>query len=177
VGHFDHVHWHHTDEDDTVVPFWKNRFKYPEKLEAAHPVIEAQIDKIKKIIEGFKPGDKIEGLASEWKKYEEMIVPHMDEEEALALPLYRVYFSAADMAPVIAEIIKNAPKIEMGSAAHVMGPDKFRSEFMVQEGIPFFVWHIDFKYRLAEFERRVVKHIEALKSGQEPVEKPRCAIL
>lgn len=172
AAHFEHVHWHHTDEDDTVVPYWKKRFKYPERLETAHPELEAHIDKIKSIIENLKAGDKIDQLQKEWKTYSEMIGPHMDEEEKIALPLYRAYFTSEDMKPVIKEIIKHAPKIEMGSAAHSMGPEKFRNEFMVQEGIPFFVWYIDFKYRLAEFEERFVKHIDALKSGQEPLAKP-----
>jgi hypothetical protein len=43
---------------------------------------------------------------------------------------------------------------------------------MKQEGIPFFVWWVDFQYRLSEFEERVVKHIYALKAGDEPPETP-----
>lgn len=48
---------------------------------------------------------------------------------------------------------------------------------MVQEKIPSFVWYIDFQFRLAEFKRRVIKSVEALKLGEEPSEGPRCIIL
>lgn len=31
-GHIEHVHAHHTSEDELVVPALKKRFKYPEKV-------------------------------------------------------------------------------------------------------------------------------------------------
>jgi hypothetical protein len=40
---------------------------------------------------------------------------------------------------------------------------------MPQEGIPFFVWYIDFMGRVAEFNKQFTVPIEGLKSGKEPV--------
>jgi hemerythrin-like domain-containing protein len=117
AGHLEHVTWHHSDEDDNVVPFLKKRFKYPAKLEAAHPEIEALSDKIKTAIEGLKAGDRIDPILAAWKEYGGIIVPHMKEEEEFALPLLRAYFTQDDLRPVIAYIIQHAPKIEMGSMA------------------------------------------------------------
>jgi hypothetical protein len=50
---------------------------------------------------------------------------------------------------------------------------------MKQEGIPFFVWYIEFQYNLGEFEERVAKHIDALKAGTPPADTPTgwCNIL
>ena len=179
AGHFEHVHWHHHDEDESFVPFIKTRVKYPEKLESDHPTIEAQCDKIKSMIESLKEGDTVDDIIPEWKKYGDLICPHMDEEEATALLLLRAYFKPEDLKPVIEYIMANGPKIEMGSCIYFMGVDKFYNEFMKQEGIPFFVWYIDFQFRLREFEKRVAKHIDALKSGEEPPEASttRCIIL
>lgn len=65
----------------------------------------------------------------------------------------------------------------MGSCIYFMGVEILRKEFMVQEKISSFVWDIDFQFRLAEFKRRVIKSVEALKLGEEPSEGPRCIIL
>ena len=124
----------------------------------------------KQAIEGLKEGDTLDEIIVEWKKYGDMICPHMDEEEATALLLLRAYFKPEDLKPVIEYIMKFGPKIEMGSCIYFMGIEKFRKEFMPQEKIPFFVWHIDFQFRLAEFKGRVIKHIDALKCGEKPSE-------
>ena len=174
--HFQHVSWHHHDEDDSFVPFMKQRVKYPDKLEADHPKIEAQCQKVKQAIEKLTEGDSLDELTVEWKKYGDMIGPHMDEEEATALLLLRAYFKPEDLKPVIEYIMQNGPKIEMGSCIYFMGVEIFRKEFMVQEKIPPFVWYIDFQFRLAEFKRRVIKNVEALKLGEEPSEGSRCII-
>jgi hypothetical protein len=102
----------------------------------------------------------------------------MDEEEATALLLLRAYFKPEDLKPVIEYIVANGPKIEMGSCIYFMGVDKFYNEFMKQEGIPFFVYYVDFQFRLREFKERVAKHIDALKSGEQPLGAGvRCIIL
>ena len=168
--------WHHHDEDDSFVPFMKQRVKYPDKLEADHPKIEAQCQKVKQAIEKLTEGDSLDELTVEWKKYGDMIGPHMDEEEATALLLLRAYFKPEDLKAVIEYIMQNGPKIEMGSCIYFMGVEIFRKEFMVQEKIPPFVWYIDFQFRLAEFKRRVIKNVEALKLGEEPSEGSRCII-
>jgi hypothetical protein len=59
---------------------------YPEKLQANHLEIEAQIDKIKTMIE-----DKVDDINVEWKNYCEMIEPRMDEKNATTPPLLRAY--------------------------------------------------------------------------------------
>jgi hemerythrin-like domain-containing protein len=118
AAHFENVHWHHSDEDDNVVPFMKTRVKYPEKLETDHPTIEAQIDKIKGMIEGIKTGDTIGDLFVEWKKHQDLIVPHMHEENEVALPLMRAYFTAEDLKPVVEYIVKNGPKVSVLSLVY-----------------------------------------------------------
>jgi hemerythrin-like domain-containing protein len=133
AGHYQHVTWHHNDEDDNVVPFFKKRFVYPERLESDHPKIEALGAKVKTKIEGLKPGDRIDDILMAWKKYGDMIVPHMDEENATALLLMRAYFTPQDLKPMIEYIIKNGPKVQYLCN---IAPTKF---FEWQEGSYFFV--------------------------------------
>lgn len=59
----------------------------------------------------------------------------------------------------------------MGSFIVVMGIENFRNKFMVAEGIPGFVWYIDFKSKAKYFQKEFVDSIDALKSGKEPVAK------
>jgi len=175
-GHYQHVHWHHHDEDDYFGPQMSKRFIYPQRIASDHPKIEAQIDKVKTMIHALQVGDqivdKLTPLVQEFEQYKSMIVPHMKEEETFVLPLLRAYFTPKDMEPIIQTIATNGPKIEFGSAIYNCqgGPEGFRQEFMKQEGIPFFVWYIDFQFRLAEYERRVAKPLEALQNGIPPVD-------
>ena len=57
----------------------------------------------------------------------------------------------------------------MGSIIYHMGVERWRNEFMKQEGIPFFVWYLVFSSGLKLYEREVIKHVDALKSGVEPI--------
>ena len=59
-------------------------------------------------------------------------------------------------------------QIEMGSFIVVMGIEKFRNEFMVSAGIPFFVWYIDFSSKAKYFQTEFIDRMEALKTGKEP---------
>ena len=55
------------------------------------------------------------------------------------------------------------------------GGDAFRNEFMKQEGIPGFVWYIDFKSRHDTFVKEFLQPIEAVKNGVEPPPPPEAA--
>jgi hypothetical protein len=54
-----------------------------------------------------------------------------------------------------------------------MGEDKFRNNFMKQEGIPGFVWYLNFKGCAAAFEKEFTKPMKAVKSGAKPEEKKK----
>lgn len=168
-SHFTHIHSHHTNEDDVFVPKIKVRFHYPDKYAADHETLVAKLDKIAAIVKDLKEGDSNKALLTELMEYEVMMKPHLQQEEDECLPLMRAYFTPEDIAPIIQEIIGAGPKIEIGSFIHCMGAETFRNVFMVQEGIPFFVWYIDFKSRLALFEKEFVKPLNAVKAGVEPV--------
>ena len=69
-------------------------------------------------------------------------------------------------------------QVEMGSFITTMGVEKFRKEFMPQEGIPGFVWYIDFKARLAIFTKEFTLPIESLKAGEmKTADGGACSIL
>jgi hypothetical protein len=130
-----------------------------------------KLNNCKKCVDELKEGGTVENLISVFKDYQEYMLPHLKEEEDIGLPLTRAFFSPAEFGLIIQKIIKNSPKIEMGSFIHCCGEEYFRKTFMPQEGIPFFVWYLEFASSYAMFLDINVKNIEALKSGKEPAPK------
>ena len=94
--------------------------------------------------------------------------PHLKEEEDIAVPLMRAYFTKEDLRPLIMKLIKKGADYEMGSFIHTFTPEAFRKDFMVQEGIPFFIWYIDFRFQYRCFAKDFVKNIDHLKRGTAP---------
>lgn len=167
-AHETHVHSHHTNEDNIMVPYLKTRFHYPDKYEADHEGLVAKLDKITTLVNELKAGTGASEVLKEMSEYEALMKPHLLQEEVECLPLCRAYFTPKEIAPKIQEIIGNGPKVEMGSFIHTMGVDHFRKKFMKQEGIPFFVWYMVFCWRLKIFEKEFLAPLDALKSGVKP---------
>lgn len=163
--HFLHTHGHHHNEDVIMVPFLKERFTYPEKLEADHGVLDKKMQVVQGLIEDLKEGATVDTLLEEWIDYENMSKAHLLEEEETALPMMRAFFTAAEEAPKVQEIMQHAPKVEIGAFIYYQGVDRFRTVFMPQEGIPSFVWMIDFKGRYKAFIREFKEPLDSLKSG------------
>jgi hypothetical protein len=107
-----------------------------------------------------------------------MMLPHLQEEEDVGLPLYRAYFTQQDAAPLIKELVDNSPKYELGSIIYFDGVERFRTVFMPQESIPFFVWYIAFSAKYKSFVKDVVEPVTALRKGEEPkAEGLSCVVL
>lgn len=99
-----------------------------------------------------------------------MMKPHLLEEEAIALPLLRAFFTPPEVGKLVQEILGNpkAPIEEKGSFIFWQTADKFRNKFMSQEGIPFFVWYIDFKAKYDNYCNEVNPQVDGLLKGVEP---------
>ena len=136
-----------------------------------HKQIVKDMSEIDGIIKGLKPGDAsmMKPLVESLTKYEVCLLSHLTEEEGSGLVLMRAYFTPKEIAPMVQKIVAKGPTIEMGSVIHYMGGKKPMVEgFMPQEGIPFFVWYLEFSGRLKYFEDNVLKYVEALKTGEAP---------
>lgn len=170
-AHFEHIHGHHSNEDDVFVPEFHKRFRFPEKLETDHIGIVEKLSALEKMINNIKVGDGVQvitNLIQEWNKYSDLLLPHLAEEEAVGLPLMRAYYTPQEMAPLVQKLVARSTKLEVGSIIYFMGVNRCRSEFMKQEGIPFFVWYIDFRSKYNLFLKEFVNNIDALVSGNNP---------
>lgn len=116
----------------------------------------------------LKEGDTVDTLVATWIDYEDNMKPHLVYEEEQGLPLMRAYFTPKEIEPIVQEVVKNGPKHEIGALVYWCTPDYFRNEFMVQEGIPSFVWYVDFQFKLKAYKEVFVKNVEDVKAGIEP---------
>jgi iron-sulfur cluster repair protein YtfE (RIC family) len=167
-----HVHSHHSNEDDIMFPFLRTRINVPKKLEADHGTLLQYMENVNNIVIALKEGDTLERLQDSLFTYEEGMLPHLKEEEDIALPLMRAYFTPKEIGPKTQKIVDSSPDCELGSFIYYMTEHKFRSEFMKKEGIPSFVWFLVFKKKYQYFLNNLLIHYEALKIGNPPEESP-----
>jgi hemerythrin-like domain-containing protein len=168
--HYTHIMNHHSNEDDLFVPFFKERFHYPDKCVADHEELVNQLNRVDELIKslGKQEGDSVDQLLKEMKHYQEIMLPHLKQEEDECLPLQRAYFTPKEIGVFLQKILSESPKAELGSFVKCMGADNFRNIFMKQEGIPCFVWYLQFSGCLKAFEKEFTKPIDALISGEKP---------
>jgi len=166
-GHAIHIHDHHHNEDGIFIPFMNIRCKLPAKLEKDHEWLVAHM---KKIAATFAALGKLSAadLAPLWAEYDSKMRAHLLEEEAVCIPLLRAYFTPQETGKVVESILSLAPAVAMGSFFYSMGGQAPVMRFMKQEGIPFFVWYIQFAGQLATYEREMACHVVALMTGYPP---------
>lgn len=162
------VHHHHNNEDDIMTPFMKTRINLPEKLEADHIDVIARMNDIAKAVKDLKQGDSLDDLLSSITLYRTLLLPHLLEEEEIALPLLRSYFTPEEVQEPVMKILQSSGKALGGSFVYRQGEEYFRSVFMKQEKIPFFVWYLKFKNEHNYFKKNVQYHIDVLKKGVAP---------
>ena len=97
--------------------------------------------------------------------------PHLFEEEQVGLPLARAYFTHAEIEKCTAVFLKTGDPVSLGSFVHVLGHKSDALQFMAENGIPSFVWHIPgsgFKALRTLYREKMQCHIDSLLAG-EPV--------
>jgi hypothetical protein len=125
------------------------------------------------LFKALKVGESVDELLEKFTAYQNDMLPHFAEEESIGLPLVLAYFTAADLKPTISQLIKHSPKTENGSIVESCTPEVFRSTFMVNEGIPFFVWYIVFYWNHKAFLNQFTNKVQALKDGVPLIEKKK----
>lgn len=169
--HLIHVHSHHENEDDIMNPFLRQRIVLPAKLEADHVTICSRLDDVSKAIEDLKEGGDVDQVITALEAYQTEMIPHLLEEEQVALPLMRAYFEHHEVAAQVKKIQMGAPKVETGSFIYYMSKEHFRETFMKENGIPGFLWFIAFRPGYSYFLENVIADIDTMKTGVAPVKK------
>ena len=174
--HYDVVMDHHRNEEEIMNPFIRTRVNFPDKFEADHEVLMKKMNGVNYGVQKLTVGDSLDNLIDLLNVYKTTMFPHLEEEELVALPLLRAYFTPEEAKEKVAEIMKTTGPGELGSMIDSMGDDYFRSVFMPQEAIPFFVWFLKFKNDHDHFITNVKCHFDSLKAGV-PMSAPEKATL
>lgn len=172
-NHLIHVHSHHENEDDIFNPFLRQRIILPDKLEADHVTVCSCLDDVTKAIKDLKEGGNVDQVITALEAYQTEMIPHLLEEEQVALPLMRAYFEHHEVATQVKKIQAKAPKVETGSFIHYMTKEHFREVFMKENGIPGFLWFIVFRPSYSYFSENVLAEIDAMKTGVAPMKKSK----
>ena len=164
-GHYIHIMEHHKNEDNQLNPFIKTRVNYPDKLETDHIELLEILKEIYDDIDNLKENDLIEELKIKWENYELKMLPHLQEEEDIGLPLLMAYFTPKEVNEVTEKFLKDADKRSLGSFVHWMGSKNECLKFQKNEGIPWFVWYIPksgFKALRTYYRENMVSMIDSL---------------
>lgn len=119
-AHYMHVMSHHSNEDNLMVPYLKERVNYPEKLTADHTELVDKLNTIDSIVKGLgssKEEETVDELLKEMKELTGIMLPHLKEEEEQGLPLARAYFEPEEIARVVQKILKDSPAVSDGEVA------------------------------------------------------------
>lgn len=129
---------------------------------------------MKQMVEVLQPSNSTQDLAAlakEWTAYEAMMLPQLQEEDEVGLPLARAYFSPDDFKPIVQKSMKGVIKVAFGAFINSMGPEEFRTGLMKQEKIPSIFWYILFRGYYNYYVKVLPKNIDALKEGIDPATK------
>ena len=172
AGHVAHATNHCKAEEESYRPIMSERFVWPEDVGSLHKKLDSLRDKVGKAVDNLN-ADKSTLLSfrAVLSTYEKNMLEHFRVEETTALPLMRAYFTPEEISLVQKKVLEDAPENATGALIHTMGADRFKSEFMKERGIPFFVWHVAFKSRLSNYQSDMVSKVDAIKKGEEPVAK------
>lgn len=174
AGHDALVHVHHFHEDKMFTPMLKERVEYPVKLEDDHEALLISMAAVGAAVKALRTGDAVDAVVAAFDAYAPSMKAHLEEEEAICVPLMRAYFEPQYVAKKVAAIMKEMDPVLLGSFIHHQGPKAGMLSFQKQEGIPCVAWYLSFKPKRALYRRQMETHVQALLTGVSPA-KPLTA--
>jgi len=179
--HYEHVHDHHTNEDGIMTPSMATRINLPAKLTTDHEGLVVRMEALKVL---FSSLTNTAQLDHAWSEYQTYMLPHLFEEEQISLPLLRAFFTPAEAGVMVGKILGSGKPAALGSFFYWLGSadpnaadtasvtnasiKAATTAYMAQEGIPWFVWHIEFKVYIKAYRGAMVNHADALFRGVPP---------
>ena len=167
-GHSNLVNTHHEHEDIMFTPILKQKVNYPEKLEADHDALMKMAAGVDSAVAALAAGGDVAALVAVFDPYRKTMEAHLKEEEEICVPLMFAYFEPKYVGKKAEEIMKTLDKTLMGSFVHHQGSKKEFQVFAKQEGVPFFVWYLNFKACRAKYRAAMETKIQALLARAAP---------
>ena len=172
-GHFELVHTHHGHEENLFNPMLKERVDLPAKLEKDHEQILKLMHKVDDEVAKLSSGASLvsrtlQPVLKAFDEYTPEMKKHLTEEENICVPLMRAYLEPKMVGDQVAQIMKQMKKTEMGSFVHHQGSQVEFQKFMAQEGIPFFVWYLEFKKCRTMYREKMETLVQRVLTGVQP---------
>ena len=162
------VHEHHENEEKVFFPWIATRVELPERLTSDHLTLMDMLRECAKLVEKHRYMDFLPAF----KALKIEMELHFAEEEKAIMTQMRDSFTRAEQKVVEAEIAKNLKLMDIG---HLLRPldrkEQIRWMKSVAE-IPTIVIYIIMLPAIWQFNRKVGKKFQALKSGEH---QPGCA--
>lgn len=121
------------------------------------------MDALGKLLEDANEKESIESFGRMFKQYATELRQHLKDEEEMALPLLRAYFSQDEFKDTGRRMGKEGGHV--GSFVYYIGEERFRNELMPKWGMPFFVWYVAFAPAMKEYRLQVIVPGECIASN------------
>ncbi|PNW88082.1 hypothetical protein CHLRE_01g013450v5 [Chlamydomonas reinhardtii] len=139
------VHKHHDHEEEIFFPFMASRVTVPQKMSADHRTLMALMDKALALVNALRPSHNgaiarpvLSDLHTTFSVLRLCMRQHLEEEEAVGLPLLRAAFSAKELTVPEKKILKGLKPADMAWFVRRLAMDQ-KMAMMQQHGIPFLV--------------------------------------
>ena len=124
--HLNHCSSHHVTEEQLLKPKLIQRIQKNNSQKASnsngtngimpsHDDINREILKLRPLVDNLQEGDTCDKVLTQLQHYENVLLPHMKEEEETMIPLLRKYFTPSEMSPISRQFFTNGPKEMTGS--------------------------------------------------------------
>ena len=117
--HLSHCSSHHITEEELLKPKLVSKLQQNKKNQIipatksflGHEDINKEIQKLRPLIRKLKEGDTCNDVYRQLEHYENVLLPHMKEEEDTMIPLLRKHFTPSEMSPISRQFFTNGPKV------------------------------------------------------------------
>jgi len=180
--HVEFVHEHHQTED-FMAPELAKRIQLPQDDTAGdmvedHVQLVEMLENIETKVKNLKAGDDrantIGPLADQWDEYVQEMTEHLRQEEITMVPLTRAYFSYKEYNQIFHKAHRRVKQTKLATGCFIyhMGPNVTRHEFMKEQHIPFFIWHLVFAGASKAYQTEIVEQsVVPLQTGEVPPHK------
>lgn len=182
ILHRKHVQSHHQNEDQIVRRFVSRRFVYPDFMEKDHPRIDVHLEEIGSIVNQLQltstddnvddgqqkeRGLLLRQLTLAWTAYQTHLLPHLQAEEDVCIPLMRAYFTMSQVHRLAGRLAQSGPRVETGAIVHYVGKENIWAVMEAQQ-LPKLLrhvaWWLVFGPRYRYYQRHMVQMLDILRS-------------
>jgi hypothetical protein len=177
ILHLKHVQSHHRNEDKIVKKFVSQRFVYPDFMEKDHPRIDVHLEEIGDIVDlllrttdAHERGSLLAQLTLAWTAYATHLLPHLQAEEDVCIPLMRAYFTMPQVHRLANRLAQTGPRVETGAIVHYVGKERVLAVMEAQKlpgPLRKVAWLLILGPRYRYYQRQMVQMLDILRAERE----------